>query len=76
MADDLQNFMTDLVLLLREKAAKAKRASEENPQDLFESGKHFGLYEALSLIQEQGVAFGFAPGRLGMADFDVDRDIL
>jgi hypothetical protein len=74
MTSDLENFLTDLVTLLRERAADAKDAAVNG--DEMQKGRNFGLYEALSLIYQQAIAFGIEPERAGMSNFNPDRDLL
>lgn len=74
MSADVYNFLSDLVVLLREKAAEAK--DEARIGSDYEKGRHFAYYEVLSLIQQQSQAFGIKMEDIGMAGFDPDKDIL
>jgi hypothetical protein len=43
------------------------------PPDDFERGRLTGLYEAVSLMLDQAVAFGLSPAEVGLADRDPAR---
>ncbi len=65
------NFLRDLATLLIEeaqaaKADAAKKKKEGQPSD-WESGQAFALYRALSLIEQQAIAFGLSKEDIGLA---------
>lgn len=60
--DEASLYLRDLGGLLWSEAEQAKR----NAADDFERGRAFGLYQAVSLMQQQAVAFGLAPADVGL----------
>ena len=74
MTNELQNYLSDLVLLLREKVAEAKNNSSLGDEQ--QKGRHWGLYEALSLVHQQAIAFGIPLDEIGMKNFDPDKEVL
>jgi len=74
MTDALTNFLSDLLVLLRDMAAHAKSRLEVEGD--FQAGRLHAVYEAITLIKDQIIAFGFDPAQVGMPPCDPDRDIL
>lgn len=70
--NDALLFVKDLVFIIKEMAQEAK----VNKNDKFEAGRHFALYEVLSLIEQQTIAFGYDKKDIGMSDFSLDENIL
>ncbi len=52
------------------KAAAARSASE------YDKGRHFALYEVVSLLAQQADAFGIDRAEIGLAGVDPERDLL
>lgn len=73
MTDSVAHYVHDLGELLWELADDARQAAAEDPYD---RGRAFGLYEAVSLMQQQAVAFGLPPEAVGLMGRDADRDLL
>ena len=69
------NFLRDLATLLIEEAQAAKadaaKKKEGQPSD-WESGQAFAFYRALSLIEQQAIAFGLSKEDIGLAGFSAD----
>jgi hypothetical protein len=56
-------------LLIRDYArelAELLKKTEEEPEDIFERGRRFGLLEAASLLLQETVAFGGDVQQLGL----------
>ncbi|UMG92865.1 hypothetical protein [Nocardioides sp. TF02-7] len=68
------NFLRDLGPLLVDLAARAK--ADAASADPFAQGRAMGLYEAVSLLQQQAQAFDVRLEDLGLDGFDADRDLL
>ena len=60
-------------LLDRAKVAKVEAAQSGSDYD---KGRHFALYEVISLLTQQSDAFGIGPTEIGLADDDPERDVL
>ncbi len=52
------------------KADAAKSASD------YDKGRHYALYEVISLLAQQADAFGVDRTSIGLADIDPERDLL
>ena len=76
VSDVHRDYLRDLGYLLREMAVEAQRAHVANRQDEFTSGRAFALYEVLSLMQSQALAFQMSAADLALEGFDADRDLL
>jgi hypothetical protein len=61
-------FIKDLVYIIKEMAENAKK--EKGSQ--FELGRHFALYEVLSIIEQQATAFGYSKKNIGINDINID----
>lgn len=68
----LRDFTQELIA----KATAAKAEATTKPEDYFEKGRHFGLYEALSLLVSQAEAFQMDKASIGLEGVDPDRDLL
>ena len=74
MQNELENLLCDVVAILREKATEAKTLGANG--DHFQQGRNFGLYEVLSLLRDQALAFSIDPEKIGFAAFNPDQSIL
>jgi hypothetical protein len=73
--DTYKNYFRDLVYLLRETGAEARRKSRETGKMCeFEQGRAMAYVEVLSLMQSQAVAFQLPREDLLLAGFDPERD--
>ena len=70
-----QLLLTDVSRELLEKAKAAKADAERSGSD-YDKGRHFALYEAVSLLAEQAQAFGVDPADIGLGGVDAERDLL
>jgi hypothetical protein len=68
------NYLRDLGRLIRDEALLAKMAAGAaiGDQRSFESGRLMAYYEVLSLMTQQGVAFGLSPESFSSESFDPD----
>ncbi|RYZ83117.1 MAG: hypothetical protein EOP04_20610 [Proteobacteria bacterium] len=71
MNDNLNNFLLDLVTILKE-MAEIDIGSKENADD-FDKGRRFGIYEALSLVHQQALVFDLDLNAIGLKNFDSDN---
>jgi hypothetical protein len=67
---DLGHFVKDMAL-----SARAQKHSATGDDLQFASGRLLGLYEVISLMQQQAIAFGISTEAIGLADIDPDRDL-
>ena len=74
-SDAAENLLHDIAAELVEKVREAKREADASGSD-YDKGRHFALYEAVSLISQQAKAFGFPLERIGLGASDVDRELL
>ncbi|MDP3713899.1 MAG: hypothetical protein Q8R60_15590 [Mycobacteriales bacterium] len=65
MTDAAVPYVRDLGDLLWTLADEARRTAGD---DSYKRGRAFGLYEAVSLLEQQAVAFGLPPAAVGMAE--------
>jgi len=56
--------------------AKAARSDAERSGSDYDKGRHFALYEAVSLIADQARAFGVDLTAIGLGGVDAERDLL
>ncbi len=73
--DAYKDFVRDLVYLLRETAAEARRRSAAGSSD-FDSGRASAYVEVLSLMQNQADAFQLPRDELLLSGFDPETDSL
>lgn len=73
--DAAENLLHDVAVELVEKVREAKRDAGASGSE-YDKGRHFALYEAISLISQQATAFGVPLERLGLGALDVDRELL
>jgi len=60
-------------LLDKAKTVKAEAARSGSDYD---KGRHFALYEVISLLVQQAEAFGVDRASIGLAGVDPERDLL
>lgn len=65
--EQLRAFVSDLVVLLKEKYNDSLPGGRDLPDDAFNRGANFAYYDALDLIHSQLVAFGYDPGEFQAA---------
>jgi hypothetical protein len=68
-------LLVDVSRELVEKAKAAKVDAERSGSD-YDKGRHFALYEAVSLIAGQAQAFGVELAAIGLGGVDAERDLL
>lgn len=56
--------------------ARAARAGAERSESDYDKGRHFALYEVLSLLSQQADAFGIDRTTIGLGGVDPERDLL
>ncbi|MCK6576391.1 transposase [Myxococcota bacterium] len=71
MASKYDNYVKDLVILLKERAEEAVLQAEASPGDDFASGRALAYGEVLDLVANQGEAFRISRSDLGLADFEL-----
>jgi hypothetical protein len=69
-------YIRDLVYLLRETGAEARRERDQNPGSEFEQGRALAYVEVLSLMQNQADSFMISKEEIGLAGFDPLNDPL
>jgi hypothetical protein len=77
--DPASSYVRDLGRQLSELALDAKQkrdVASDDPGRMFATGRLMGLHEAISLMQEQAVAFGMPLGDVGLDGIDPERDLL
>lgn len=74
-SDVYKDFIRDLVYLIRETGAEARRRSAVGASD-FDAGRAMAYVEILSLMQNQALAFQLPPEDLLLAGFDPETDSL
>jgi len=74
-----ENYLLDLIVLLKEKALEAKQAkdalSNHEARD-YELGRLMAYHEVISLMQQQAVVFGISLNEIGLEDVDPERMLL
>lgn len=76
---NLERFLSDTTLLLQEMARQAKAdrdAARGSDSFEFQSGYLMAYHAVISLLKQQGDAFGISQEELGLADIDPERDLL
>ena len=68
-------MLADVCRELLEKA-KAAKADAAHPASDYEKGRHFALYEVISLLVQQADAFGIDRAAIGLESVDPERDLL
>lgn len=64
-------FLQDTIFLLKEKFELAK--AQQMPDDSFQKGISFGLYDALDLIKSQARAFSIPLDDIGLGDYNLEE---
>lgn len=70
-----ENYLHDLAPLILERARDAKQRAETEG-DPFERGQQTAFYTVLSLMKQQAIAFGISDDAIGLANVDLDRELL
>jgi hypothetical protein len=67
-----QNYIYDLG---QELVSLAKRIESEaqGPEDPFQRGRLFAIYEVLSLMNQQAETFGLTTNQIGLEGFDIEK---
>jgi hypothetical protein len=73
--ESIHLMISDVSRELLEKAKLAKATARNSGAD-YDKGRHFALYEVLSLLVQQADAFGIERVELGLARVDPERDLL
>jgi hypothetical protein len=71
----VQLMMLDVSRELIDKARATKAEAARSGSD-YDKGRHFALYEVISLLAQQADAFGVDRKTIGLADVDPERDLL
>lgn len=73
--NSIQLMMLDVSRELVDKAKAAKAEATRSGSE-YDKGRHFALYEVISLLAQQADAFGIDRKSVGLADIDPERDLL
>lgn len=73
--EPIRLMIGDVSRELLEKAKIAKAEAKRSGAD-YDKGRHFALYEVLSLLIQQADAFGIDRATLGLEQVDPERDLL
>ena len=73
--ESVRLMISDVSRELLEKARLAKVDAKGSGAD-YDKGRHFALYEVLSLLVQQADAFGIDRSAIGLAHVDPERDLL
>lgn len=73
MEDTLQNYLRDLIFLLKEDLSQF---GEDSSLSDFKAGEKFGITKTLSLIESQAFAFGIDLETFGFNDFEKSQNRL
>jgi hypothetical protein len=68
-------MITDVTRELLDKVRAARDTATKSGSD-YDKGRHFALYEVVSLLVQQADAFGIDRAVIGLAGIDPERDIL
>jgi hypothetical protein len=71
----IQLMMLDVSRELVDKAKVAKAEATRSRSD-YDKGRHYALYEVISLLAQQADAFGIDRKSVGLEDVDPERDLL
>ena len=74
-AKALSLMLTDVGRELFEKAKMARADAARSGSD-YDKGRHFALYEVISLFVQQADAFGVDRAAIGLERVDPERDLL
>lgn len=70
MKPDVSNYLSDLGAAILELAVEAHN---EEVIDEFERGRRTALYEVLSLMKDQAIAFGLDESAIGIKDINLEE---
>ncbi len=73
--NSVQLMLLDVIRELVDKAKTAKKEAQQSGSD-YDKGRHYALYEVVSLLSQQADAFGIDRGAIAFADVDPERDLL
>jgi len=83
MPDPIENYLSDTIELIVEQAKGSTdkllrlRASGFSPELDFESGRSFGLFQAVSLLHSQLLGFNLDPTKVGFPlGFDPEKELI
>ena len=83
MSESIENYLSDTINLLIEEARGSSdkmqmlRASGPSAALEFETGRSFGLFQAVSLLHSQLLGFNLDPTKVGFpAGFDPDNELI
>ena len=68
-------MLSDVSKELMERAKNAQADAAQSVSD-YDKGRHFALYEVISLLIQQADAFGIDRASIGLEGVDADRDLL
>ena len=68
-------MLSDVSRELLERAKNAKAEATQSVSD-YDKGRHFALYEVISLLTQQADAFGIDRASIGLEGVDPDCDLL
>jgi hypothetical protein len=78
MSEDLNNFLGDLIVLIREKYNQSLQEGQEATVEAdrsFQSGVNFAYYDILELVQSQLEVFGYDTKQFGQIVPDIGKII-
>ena len=73
--ESVRLMLTDVSRELLEKARAAKADAAHSGSD-YDKGRHFALYEVISLLVQQADAFGIDRAAVGLSGVDPECDLL
>lgn len=73
--NSVQLMVLDVSRELVDKAKTAKAEAARSGSE-YDKGRHFALYEVISLLIQQADAFGVERKAIGLAEVDPERDLL
>lgn len=73
--ESVRLMLSDVSRELLDKAKAAKAEAAQSGSD-YDKGRHFALYEVISLLAQQADAFGIDRMAIGLAGVDPERDLL
>ena len=73
--ETIRLMISDVARELLDKAKAAGAEAAQSGSD-YDKGRHFALYEVVSLLTQQADAFGIDRAAVGLAGVDAERDLL